>query len=321
MLFQKKDFKRRIDISLIGLIVALIIILIVFKFLNPYFLTYSNIINIFLAVSVFGIAAAAQTAVVISGGLDLSQESIIVASGVAFAVLNYNGFSFIFSLIAGILIGPLVGLINGIIITKLKINPVIATLAMMAIIRALFFEITGAKTTPINNEIFLFLGTGRVGGNLPLSVVLLIIVFLLFHFILSNTIFGRRVYAVGGDTQAAILAGINADRIKIIIYIISGTFASFAGLILASIVRFGVPIGAQGIIFKIIAVVFLGGTAISGGRGKIAGTFLALLIFGTISNGLVMINVGLAFEDIFVSVILLISVALSQGRLRTVVSK
>lgn len=307
---------KKINFNIIGLSIALILILIIFSFLNQYFFSYSNFINILLAITVFGIAAIAQTSVVISGGLDLSQEAVIVASGVIVAMLSQKGIPLVISISAGMLIGPLVGFINGVVITKLKINPIITTLATLAIVRSLILEISGSKTISIKNDAFLFLGTGRILGKIPISIIILILVYLLFYFLLGHTVFGRRIYAVGGNSQASMFAGLKIDRIKIVIYMISGTAAALGGLILSSITRYGIPHGASGIIFRIFAAVFLGGTALGGGRGKVAGTFLAILILGTISNGLVMINIGLAAEDIFISLILLFSVMLSQRKFK-----
>jgi ribose transport system permease protein len=252
---------------------------------------------------------------VISGGIDLSQESIIVGVGAIIALLNReSGIPMPLLIIMGLLMGAFFGFINGIIITKARINPIIATLAMLGIVRGITLYFTSSQMIPINNDAFLYIGTGRVFGVIPLSVIILIIVFLVAYFILSQTVFGRRIYAVGGNNIASIFSGIKVDRIRIAAYVQSGTLSALAGIIFASITRWGAPTGGQGIIFRILTAVFLGGVALRGGQGKITGVAFGVVIIGIISNGLTLLGLKVSIELIIVGCILLISVILSQFR-------
>jgi ribose transport system permease protein len=307
--------KKPKDLTIWGLLATMIILIIAFSFLNQYFLTLNNIINILLSISVIGIAAFSQTYVVISGGIDLSQESIIVGVGAIIALLNReSGIPMPILIIMGLLMGAFFGFINGIIITKARINPIIATLAMLGIVRGITLYFTSSQMIPINNDAFLYIGTGRVFGVIPLSVIILIIVFLVAYFILSQTVFGRRIYAVGGNNLASIFSGIKVDRIRIAAYVQSGTLSALAGIIFASITRWGAPTGGQGIIFRILTAVFLGGVALRGGQGKITGVAFGVVIIGIISNGLTLLGLRVSIELIIVGCILLISVILSQFR-------
>jgi len=311
------------DLTIWGLLITTIILIIAFSFLNQYFFTLKNFINILLSISVIGIAAFSQTFVVVSGGIDLSQEAVIVGVGAIIAWLSRGSDSLVFThdnmpmsllVLLGLLMGATVGFVNGIIITKSRINPIIATLAMLGIVRGITLYFTSSQMIPIRNEAFLYIGTGRIFGVIPLSVIILIIIFLLSFFILNSTIFGRRIYAVGGNNLASIFSGIKVDRIRIVAYVQSGTLSALAGIIFTSITRWGVPAGGQGLIFRILTAVFLGGVALRGGRGNIAGVALGVIIIGIISNGLTLLGMRVAIELIIVGCILLVAVILSQFR-------
>jgi ribose transport system permease protein len=278
------------------------------------------LITILLSISVFGIAAVGQTQVIISGGLDLSQESVISAAAVMVTLLYKAGAPLSVSIFTAILCGALVGLVNGVFVTKVRINPIITTLATMAMVRGINGTITNDLAIPIRSDAFSFIARGFALGKfqLPLAVIMLIVIFLTFHFILKYTTFGRRVYAIGGNEQACIFAGINVERNRITLYILSGVLSAVSGLILASISGAGYPYGAQGYIINILTAVFLGGTALTGGRGRLVGTFFGVLIIGIINNGLQILSIVTYLQLIFIGVALLAAVAVSQMRVREV---
>lgn len=308
--------KISIDYTLIGLFVVLIILVVIFSFTTKYFFTYNNLLTILISLSVLGIAAASQTIVIISGGIDLSQESVLAVPGVIAAVLLGKGLPFFIVLIISISIGPIVGLINGLIVTKVKINPIIVTLAMLGIVRGVLVLSVGPELIPIKDTRFTFLGTTpRFIWNIPFCIIIMIITFLFFHYLITYTLFGRRIYAVGGNPQAARFSGINVDRIQIITYVINGTVGAIAGIVFAANIGWAVPIGGQGMIFKIVSAVFLGGALLGGGKGKIIGTVLGVAIIGIIGNGFVMLGFRLALELILVGVILILAVALGKVRM------
>jgi ribose transport system permease protein len=307
---------KKLDFSSIGLLMILAIIIIIFSILSPIFYKLTNIITILLSISVLGIATTAQNIVVISGGIDLSQEAVIATSAIVLAFLNKLNLPLGISISGGIFAGIIIGLINGILITKVKINPLIVTLATLGLTRGFAILLSKGLAIGIYRKDFSFLAKGFTvyGISFPLCVIILIAIFLIVHFILSCTLFGRRVYAIGGNPQATIFAGVNVDRTYIVIYIISSTFAAFSGIIFASIAVMANAFVANGYNINILAAVFLGGTAYGGGRGKIIGTILGVMIIGVLNNGLQLLGLSTNINQIIIGVALLISVFISQIR-------
>jgi len=312
---SNKLINKKIDFNTLGLAIIIIVLIIGFSLATPYFLTVNNVITIMFSVSVIGIAAVAQTMLVISGGIDLSQESVIAATGITIAIVDQAGMTLGVSLITGIFVGIITGLINGLLVTKARINPLITTLGMMGIVKGYSALLSNDEVIPIQNDSLKFLARGfKVSDdvNLPLFIIILIALFLIFQYLLSNTIFGRRIYAIGGSPQAALCSGINVDVVRIIIYIISGTLAAFSGIVYTSITGMGYAYATDGYIINILASVFLGGTLLGGGRGKIHGTFLGILIIGIINNGLTNLGVTAHLKEVVIGIILIITLTLSQ---------
>ena len=308
--------KRGFDFTGIGLIIIVVVLGTIPSLTSPHFLSVNNLFNILLSVTVIGIAAVGQTLVIVSGGLDLSIEPIIAGTGVIVALMNQQGYPLGLSILLGILLGPIIGLLNGILITKVKINAVIVTLATMSIVRGFSLLISNAKTIPFQRADFGFIGRGYLFETIPLAPVLLILVYIIFFLVLNYTGFGRNIYAVGGNAEAARLAGINVDRYRIIIYTISGTLGSMSGLLFAAITGAGLPYGGQGYILTIIAAVILGGTSLAGGIGKIQGTLLGVLIIGMLNNGLILLDIKTFWQMIITGFVLIIAVAVDQIKLR-----
>ncbi len=315
---ERKDKLKKIDFTNISLVGVIAILMILFSSLSPYFFTISNLITILLSVSIIGICALSQSMVVISGGIDLSQESVIASAGVLFALLNSYGLPISISIILAILSGVFFGFINGIVISKLKVNPLMVTLALMGIIRGINGAITKDLAVSIPREDLLFIKKGIVINEvqIPLSIVVFLAFFLIYLFILNSTIFGRRIYAVGGNELASLFAGVNVDRIKITAYIQSGALGAISGILYASITGAGYPYGTQGYIINILAAVFLGGISLEGGRGKISGTLLGVLIIGIISNGLRVLGVQTYIQNIIIGGAMLSAVAFNEYKLK-----
>jgi ribose transport system permease protein len=311
---RRKGFKNQNLQELFGLLGIYALLFVGLSFASPYFLKPDNLINILVAVSVIGIIAIAMTMVIVSGGLDLSVGSVVALTGVAVAQLSHQmpiGLAVLVSIVVGICVGTF----NGFAVTKIGINPLITTLGTLSIARGLAFVFSKGDTQSIDNEAFSFLGQGRL-GPIPVQVIVLIVLALLAAWVMKATVFGRSVYAIGGNAQASRLAGLAVPRLQMAVYILSGLSAALGGMFLTSQLGAAAPDASTGIELSVIAAVILGGTSLSGGKGTIAGTMLGVLILGTLNNGLTLLNVSSYYQEIARGTVLLLAVALDQIRMR-----
>jgi ribose transport system permease protein len=293
-----------------------VVMAIALTFLTPYFLTFQNFVNIGQTLAVVGIVAIGETLVLIAGGVDISVGSVAALTGVIASLLWDNHILPIWGCVAaGLLSGALVGLTNGLIITRLRINPLITTLGMFSVVRGFAFVLTGGQMNQLNEDQFQFVGRGGFGA-VPFSLVLMLVLYAVFVFILRDTGFGRDLYAIGGNRVAARLRGISVDRYTVIVYVLCGLFAAVGGTILASQLAAGTPQAATGLEFTVIAAVILGGTSLSGGKGTLIGTIIGVFILRTLDNGLILTNVSSYFQDVARGTVLLLTVGLDQLRLR-----
>lgn len=291
---QVKQQPKNIDLkeflikykSLVGLLVLITIVTI----LSPSFLSTKNIFNILRQTSVNGIIAAGMTFVILTGGIDLSVGSILAISGAVCASLLASGQNIIIAVLAALIIGAMVGFLNGFIITKGKLQPFIATLATMTILRGLTLVYTDGKPITLGSG-DLAIKFGQIGGGkifgTPTPALIMILVFAICAFVLKNTQMGRYTYALGSNEEATKLSGLNTDKIKIAVYTISGILASVAGIIITSRLFSAQPTAGDGYELDAIAAVVLGGTSLTGGRGKITGTIIGALIIGVLSLSLI----------------------------------
>jgi len=297
--------------SLIGLVVLIGIV----GVLSPSFFTVANLLNVLRQTSINGVIAAGMTFVILTGGIDLSVGSILGFSGAVAASCLASGQSMLVTIVLTLVIGSGVGLLNGIIIAKGKLQPFIVTLATMTILRGATLVFTDGK--PIS------LGTGtsaiafsKIGGGtilgIPTPVVIMIFAFAICYYILTQTKMGRYTYALGGNEEATRLSGLNADRIKMFVYTISGLLASVAAIIITSRLFSAQPNAGDGYELDAIAAVVLGGTKLAGGKGKITGTIIGALIIGVLSNALNLLNVSSYFQMIAKGVVILIAVLLDR---------
>ena len=279
-----------------------------FSLLSPYFLKLKNIYAIGLTISVIGIVSIGQTLCILIRGFDLSVGGVSVFSGMIVAFFTAKlGLPYVASVIIGLAVGALIGFINGILITKGKINPFITTLAVWFILDGAVFILSKGYAVIVSTKEFLFLGTERLFG-IPLPIIILIILFVVFELFLSNSIFGRQVYLTGGNPEAARLAGIDVDKLTIKVYMLSSMLAAFGGVILTS--RMGAAQLSSGSNYPLgsIAAVVLGGTALTGGEGKLRGTIIGVMIIGVLTNGLIMLGMQQAYRDITTGAVLILAV-------------
>lgn len=299
----------------IGPFIGLIAIVLIITILNPSFLSVNNLLNVFRQVSINALIAFGMTFVILTGGIDLSVGSILALTGAVTAGLMSSGMDPVLAMLVGLLLGAILGAINGVIIAKGKVAPFIATLATMTVYRGLTLVYTEGR--PISglgdSAAFQMLGKGYFLG-IPVPVVTMIISFAILYFILKKTTFGRRVYAVGGNEEASILSGINADRIKIYVYSLVGLLAALSSLILTSRLNSAQPTAGEMFELDAIAAVVLGGTSLTGGRGWIVGTLIGALIIGVLNNGLNLIGVSSFFQQVVKGAVILLAVLLDRKK-------
>ena len=296
------------------LLITLGIMIVVFSLSAEYFLQLDNLLNIARSISIIGIVAVGETIVLISGGIDMSIAAVMAMAGLAAGVLARAGLPFGLAFAAALAVGLFVGSINGFIVTKLHINPLITTLAIGMIVRGLAYVAAGGATLTVPVKGFSELGRGRLGGIVPYPVIILVIVYVFAHILLTRTILGRNVYAIGGNSIACRLAGINVDRWRILFYALGGLFAGFGGYMLSSLVGASMGNAAIGSELNVIAGVVLGGASLAGGEGTMIGTLLGSLVLGTLTNGLIMLNVSTYWQQVAVGVVLLLAVLLDAWR-------
>ena len=305
------------------------------------FLSWQNLMNsLAQAIVIVGLLAIGETVVIIAGALDISVGSIasigsvvaasfLVGAG-AFGMLTFlpTG-NVLFAVVMGILAGMLCGVVNGFIVTVLKVNPIIATLGTLAAFGGIAFLIApeGKPVGVMTQPQFTWLAQGRFLTNIPLPslgntdwpgipvlTVVLLIVVLLTHFLMSYTDFGRAIYAIGGNDVAARLAGINLSRVRMLMYMFCGSVAGLAGVLLAARTTSGNPINGVGLELQAITAVFLGGAATTGGKGTVIGTFLAVILVGILNNGMNLLGFNTFVQRVALGLLLIAAVALSQWR-------
>jgi ribose transport system permease protein len=300
-----------------GIGLVLLVQMIIFSQLSPFFFTAENLLNVSLQASITAIIAAGMTFVILTAGIDLSVGSLVAMVGVVSTSLLSVSDTFAVALpvaiVAGMAIGAASGASAGFFITKFNITPFIVTLALMTIWRGAAFVYTDGRPVWNLPEEFGFLGNGRIAG-IPFPTVLMILIYISSYVVLQFTRFGRYVYAVGGNIRAARLAGVNTKLILISVYMISGVLAAVGGILLASRINSGQP--NSGIMYEldVIAAVAVGGTSFFGGRGTIIGTFIGSMLIAVLRNGLNLMNVGSYVQQVVVGVVILLAVMIDQIR-------
>lgn len=299
----------------LGSLIGLVLLIVVLAILSPNFLSLNNILNVLRQVSINALIAFGMTFVILTGGIDLSVGSILALSAALTAGFISGGMDPILGMVIGLLAGALMGAFNGLIITKGKVAPFIATLATMTIFRGLTLVYTDGKpiTGLSDSASFVLMGRGYFFG-FPVPVIWMLLSFFVLFFILKKTTFGRRVYAIGGNEEAAILSGIKANRVKIWVYLITGLLSALAGIILTSRLNSAQPTAGAAYELDAIAAVVLGGTSLSGGRGWIFGTIIGALIIGVLNNGLNLLNVSSFYQQVVKGGVILLAVLLDRKK-------
>ncbi len=305
------------------------------------FVSWQNLMNsLAQAVVIVGLLAVGETVVIVAGGLDISVGSVasigsVVSASVLAGIGTVGGLGIFptnnvaIAVFAGILAGGVAGLINGLIITQLRVNPIIATLGTLAAFAGFAFLLApdGKPIGVLTQPDFTWLAQGRfltgwpiprLGGTawtgIPVLTVILVIVAIIVHIIMRYTDFGRAIYAIGGNATAARLAGINLFRVRVLMYVLSGAISGLAGVLLTARTTSGNPVNGNGLELQAITAVFLGGAATAGGRGTVFATFLAVMLVGVLNNGMNLLGFNTFIQRVALGMLLIAAVAISQWR-------
>ena len=299
----------------LGALIALLLLVVGISIISPEFRTGSNFLSLLRQSSINGLIAFGMTCVILTDAIDLSVGSVLALSTVLCAGMISSGVPAGAAMLLALVIGTALGAVSGLLVTKGRLQAFIATLITMTVYRGATMIYTGGK--PISNlgDSFVLKLLGR--GNfyrVPIPAILLFLVFVGFYFLLNKTTFGRAVYATGSNWKCAKLAGIDIHKTKIIVYAISGFMSALAGLILLSRLGSAQPQLGDGFELDAIAAVALGGTSMSGGRGKIYGTLIGVLIISVLNNGLNILGVSSYYQDVIKGFVILVAVLSDRKR-------
>lgn len=286
---------------------------ILFGFLAPYFFTVGNLLNILRQVSEIGMVSIPLTFLLLSGHMDLSVGSIIGVCGVVTGSLLRKGDPIPLAILAGIAAGAAVGFLNGVIVGKLRIQAVVVTIGTQVMVRGLCYILTSGRAVSGYPTPFFALGTGDLLG-IPVSVLVLVIMYVAAWFVLEKSWFGRYVLAIGNNQNTTMYSGIRVDRMKIILFTACGIITAIASVFLISRLSSAEATLGNGYELDIITAALIGGININGGSGKLQGTFLGILIIGILRNGLNLMGLSVIYQSIILGVLLLVAVAKLKER-------
>lgn len=294
-----------------GLALMLVALIVIFAVQSPHFFSLSNLWVVLGSSAVLGLMALPQTFLVISGGLDLSVGSVVALSSILIGSVTTAGMSPWLGAAFALLIALVVGAVNAFIVIVLGVNPLITTLGTLSIVQGIAFLIANAQTFLINDESFYFLGIGRF-GQVPFVFVLFVIALIAFLFVERRTTFGRAVFAIGSNIEAARLSGIRVRAIPVVLYLVSALAGGIGGVILSS--QLGAASADVGLSYQlsVVTAVILGGASLAGGRGSVIGTTIAVLILGVLQNGFALIGLSAYVQTIALGSALIVAVLLDQ---------
>lgn len=272
------------------LIVALIIVVAIFTSLNGNYFSWTNFVNILVAASLIGLVAIGHTYLIIAGQNDLSPGSVAAFTGVLCATLVSMGLPFLAAVLVTLLAGAAVGIFNSWMVNKIKIEAFIATLVTQFVFRGFAYILCDGRPVSITNEAYISIGATRI-LSIPLSVWIMLVLILVFGLVLAKTKFGRSVYAIGGNRDAARLAGLNPQRIITILFVMMGVITALGGIVFSSRMHSGQPAANVNLEFDAITAVVLGGVSFTGGVGDMVGTILGVILIQAFNTGLIMVNV------------------------------
>jgi ribose transport system permease protein len=316
---SRRAIGRLVAVREAGVLGALVVLCVALSLASPYFFTLRNIFNVLQGMSTIGIMAIGMTIVLVAGGLDLSVGSVLAVGAVLTArLMTYAGVNPWLAAAAGLGAGLVFGLVNGLLVTRARIVPFIATLGTLSVGRGLAFLLaTGpagvASNVPMRDAGVGFLGAGYV-GPVPMPVILMLTLVVAAALFLANTVLGRQIYAVGSNLRAARLCGISVDRVQCITYVVAGGLSALAGIINTGLLSTASTNLGQGIELDVIAAAVIGGTSLAGGEGSVVGTLFGAAIMAVVRNAFVLLGLPLHLQTMIIGVVILLAVGLDLRR-------
>jgi inositol transport system permease protein len=323
---QARGFDALQFLSRFAPLIFLLVLMLVFALLEPRFMHPLNLFNVMRQVSITGLIALGMTFVILTAGIDLSVGSLLALAGLVAAAVAKGGTAdrftvgaaqealgggWFLAMLAAIAVGLAGGLLQGTAITRLKVPPFVVTLGGLSAFRGAALLFAGGGPISGFDEAYRWWGQGKI-GEVPVPVIIFLLFAVLAHIVLRYTRFGRHVYAVGGNPEAARLSGLNARRITLIVYVIVGFFSGLAGFVLSARLNSAEAVAGIGYELTVIASVVIGGTSLFGGIGSVFGTVIGSLLIGVLINGLVLMNVSSYVQQIIIGVIIVLAVAFDQ---------
>ncbi|MEI6385430.1 MAG: ABC transporter permease [Spirochaetota bacterium] len=304
----------------IGIFAGLVILVIFFSLSTSVFLSVDNLMNVVRQVSILGILAVGMTMVIVSGEIDLSVGSVYGMSVVAMSVLMTHGVPIWTSILAALALGATAGVVNGLLVTRLRVPALIVTLGMLNMARGVAMIINGGMVVPLIPRLikdpaldaFIFIGRGRIMDVVPTMSIAFLLVLILGFIIYQKNILGYRMRAVGGNPEAARVSGISVTMVKIAAFAIMGFLAAFGGIINSGFLGNVQSTAGQGLELDVIAATILGGASLNGGEGTIVGTLIGVLLLGVLRNGLVLMGVSPFVQMVLIGAVLIGAVALDM---------
>lgn len=301
--------------GLVGVTAALVVLVVIMAVIAPYFWTTNNLLEVVRQVSAIAILAAGGTFVILTSGIDLSAGSALGVTAMVAIVMADTDAPWIVAVIVALLAGAVIGAINGVFIARFALPAFIVTLAALTYLRGFVYVGTGGTTLVPENVGYSWIGQGNVLG-IPVAAIVMLVVYVIGWFLLERTVFGRQIYAIGGNAQAARLSGIPVRRVVFLVYVVAGLCAGIAGIIVSARLESAVPDLGTGYELNAIAAIVLGGTSLMGGRGSLLGTLVGALFIAVLSNGMTLLNVQSFYQQIIMGAVILLAVFVDRVRRR-----
>lgn len=309
--FLRRILQSFIDIRELTLVALIAVIIVVMANINPYFFSFSNFRAVAVGMTPTAIIVIGMAILLASGGFDLSVGSVMALSSTVVAMLLLTGLPIPIAIFCGLILGGIVGIGNGVLVTSLGINPLIATLGTMSIARGIALVLTEGFSVSSLPPSFAWIGKANLGG-FPVIVLLTLLLVIFFDLAVRHTRFFRQVYFIGANEKAAMLSGIHVDRVRITLYALTGVLAALAGVLLASRLMSGTPTAGNGIELQVLAAAVIGGASLRGGEGTILGAFLGVVFVALINNTMTMLAVSIYWQMIVIGGVLITAVALDM---------
>lgn len=308
------EMRRLLGMRESGIFIALVVFFTIMVFISPAFRTEYNLIAILKQISVTTIVACGQTLVIISGAFDLSQGAVAgLAAMIAALSVKGLGLPPFMGIIIGLMVGLACGLVNGVLMARFRLHPIVLTLATATMFQGLTYFITRGNPVVALPEQYLWLGKGQIGA-IPVPVILMLVVVVAMHILLTRSVFGLRVLMIGGNAEASRLSGVHVERVRIGIFMISGFLAALGGLVVTGRVGNALPTIGQDLLFPVVTAAILGGTLLSGGVGSMAGTFMGAGVAGIVNNAMVLLQFNIFLQDVAQGLLVLVALLIDQFR-------